>query len=122
MDIETAFDLLSHEARRAVVAVLCGTDSISRRRLTERVAGRLADPGAGLGDRPTDRTDRYRIRIALHHNHLPRLADAGAIEYDDERVLTTSEFEDLVSYVKPVEPNLPTTPAELGERLARFYA
>lgn len=28
-------------------------------------------------------THRESVRIALHHNHLPRLADAALIDYDD---------------------------------------
>ncbi len=38
----------------------------------------LDDLAAAVGG--SDSTDRRRIR--LHHVHLPKLADAGAIEYD----------------------------------------
>lgn len=85
MDIETAFDLSSHEHRRAIVAILDETSPISRNRLTERVADRLDDSQSGQTRIHSARTTRCRIRIALHHNHLPRLAEAGVVEYDDER-------------------------------------
>lgn len=38
-----------------------------------------AEPGA-TDSTSTDR--RERVRLDLHHNHLPRLADAGLIDYD----------------------------------------
>lgn len=38
------------------------------------------------GDSPgTDPPPRKELWIALYHTHLPRLADAGVLEYDDRR-------------------------------------
>lgn len=85
MDIETTFDLLSSEVRRDIVAALHETRSIRRPDLTAT----LAD---GDGE-----TARRRLRIALHHRHLPRLADAGVIEYDGETVTATSRLEQLAN-------------------------
>lgn len=45
------------------------------------------------------RTNSRRIRIALHHNHLPKLADAGVITYDDETVTATDALEAVTGRV-----------------------
>lgn len=72
MDFDTAFDLLSNDCRRTIVAVLAETDAATRDQLTTRLLAR------GVGPDGTDRQrNRRRLRIALHHNHLPRLAEAG---------------------------------------------
>lgn len=87
MNIETTFDLLRSPVRRDVIAILHETNSIARDRLTARVAG----PRDGDGSED----DRRRTRVALHHNHLPRLADAGLITYDEETVTATNRLESV---------------------------
>lgn len=76
-----AVDALADERRRAVLAVLaeCGrplrVDELARR-VAADWGGRQAD------DVPDDVRDR--VATALHHVHLSRLRDAGAVEYDPE--------------------------------------
>lgn len=48
--------------------------------LVDRVADRVRDEDS---KRETDE-HRQRVRIALHHAHLPKLEAAGMIEYTDE--------------------------------------
>lgn len=80
---ETTFDVLSSPVRREIITTLSESGSVARDQLTETLA--RAD-GA-------DQDARRRIRIALHHNHLPRLADAGLVVYDDEAVTATNRLE-----------------------------
>lgn len=88
MDIETTFDLLSSSVRRAIVRVLRESNSVTRERLTARLAGSEANDDDSVAE-------RRRIRIALHHNHLPKLAEAGLITYDDETVTATAKLEQV---------------------------
>jgi hypothetical protein len=94
MDLETAFDLLSNDCRRAIVAVLAGTDGVTREELTARLLA------CGIGpDEGNPQRTRRRLRIALHHNHLPRLVDAGAVEYDGQTVVPTPELDALADHL-----------------------
>lgn len=71
------FGLLADHRRRSVLRCLAareGSEPIGIGTLTDRVST----------EGTTDDTDE-RIRIQLHHNHLPRLADHGIIEYDPAR-------------------------------------
>lgn len=71
-------DLLSNRCRRDVLSYLQRTDDdvVELAELVERVQRRDVD-------RATDEDDA--IRIALHHVHLPELADGGLIDYETER-------------------------------------
>lgn len=82
-----AFDLLADHRRRAVLRHLDEFDSpVSLETLAEHVtleeegheSGAIADWGDALLG-----THR-RVRISLRHVHLPKLADADAIEFDYE--------------------------------------
>lgn len=48
---------------------------------------RLADDiaGAESGESPPPRRVRDSVYVSLHQTHLPKLDDAGAIEYDEDR-------------------------------------
>jgi hypothetical protein len=95
MDIETTFDMLSSSVRRTIIAVLHETDSIERQQLTATLA-LLETEG---GDEDLVRQTRRRLRVSLHHNHLPRLADGDLITYDDETVSATSELDEIAQDV-----------------------
>lgn len=80
--LDRTFDLLANRRRRYVLYSLNETDGdvMALDELTEQVVTweRRWD---GQGDR--DRDDhREEVRVTLHHNHLPRLVDAGLIDYD----------------------------------------
>lgn len=85
---ETTFDLLSSSVRQEIIVTLHESESIEWDRLTETLA--TAD---------ADEDDRRRIRIALHHNHLPRLAEAGLVVYDDETVAPTNRLEAVANKI-----------------------
>lgn len=69
-EIDTVFELLADSTRRQTCLYLMHSDAnvVTVDDLVEI----LAD----------DDTDRDRLAIDLHHRHLPKLADAGIIEYD----------------------------------------
>lgn len=97
MDIETTFDILSSPVRRTIIAVLHESDPIDRRQLTATLVGLEIDADAGDEDALADA--RRRIRVGLHHNHLPRLADGDLISYDDETVTATAELDEIAQAV-----------------------
>lgn len=70
----------------------------------QHVAGALADAGDGIerlddvvdavGERFDD-TDEDELRAALHHVHLPKLDDAGLVDYDPDGHVVEPEGEKL---------------------------
>lgn len=89
------FDALADERRRAVLDALSAAEQpVDVHRLAERVAARERR-GDDAGRPPRDAV--RRALVSLHHAHLPKLADAGLVEYDaDARVVrTVGELPDL---------------------------
>ena len=91
----TVFDVLGDPQRSEAVRVLQehGTpiplDRLARLVEDDAPPGSAADRAAG---------DGRQSRTALHHAHLPKLDDAGVIEYDpDDRVVTELDEERLRS-------------------------
>jgi hypothetical protein len=87
-------DLIAHERRRAVVRRLIEADD-GRASVAELVPETGGEPG------PTERD--IRVRIELHHHHLPKLERAGVVEYDprngDVRYRPDPRLERLVRFV-----------------------
>lgn len=72
MNASEELELLSGRSRRFVLKQLAENDGVFT---LDALAERLAD---GCTD-----TTIERARIALYHYHLPKLADRGAIEFDE---------------------------------------
>jgi hypothetical protein len=70
--LDTVFDLLSARPRRVALYRLADGRTATVEDLVDTVA-----------DGDADEDDRRRVRVALEHVHLPRLADAGAVSVDD---------------------------------------
>lgn len=73
---------MANERRRAILEVLTSEPdrTIEYDALVERVAERVRDDDAdGVPDE-----HRKRVRIALHHTHLPKLAAARMVDYGAE--------------------------------------
>jgi hypothetical protein len=70
--------MLRHEQRRAIITYFDQetTDRSSVDDLVEYIVS--SDSRSGT----TSAEHHERVRIGLLHNHLPRLADAGVLEYD----------------------------------------
>ncbi|WP_231188993.1 hypothetical protein [Haladaptatus sp. DYF46] len=75
---EQVVGLLGHEQRRAIITYFDQktTDRASVDDLVEYIVS------SGLKRKNPSAEHRERVRIGLFHNHLPRLADAGVLEYD----------------------------------------
>jgi len=69
------FDALSHARRRAVLSYLHDADGdvVALSELVDWVTAREADR---KGDQ------REVVAVTLHHNHLPKLAVSGLIDYE----------------------------------------
>jgi hypothetical protein len=94
-DPSEVFDLLKPERRQAVVDVLASVEKgpISVSNLAEEVAA------IEYACTPTELSSqqRKRVYIALSQVHLPRLAEAEIVSYDDDRKLVDkgSRFREL---------------------------
>lgn len=76
--LDACCDVLSDQRRRYLCAHLLksGEGVYSLDELVERVRERGRDDASEL------EKHRQRIRLELHHWHLPKLADTGLINYD----------------------------------------
>lgn len=71
-------DLLAEKQRRLVLDIISGiTSPIELEELSVRVAS--FESGTLTKDDAVE-----RVAISLHHIHLPRLADVGVLDYDQE--------------------------------------
>lgn len=71
LSVDTALDILASARRREVLRYLF--DEADRPRERSELVDKMADEAAA---------DPASLEAALAHHHLPRLADAGVIEYD----------------------------------------
>jgi len=79
LSLNGVFDLLADDRRRYVWEYLSGRSGnrIPLDELTDQVSSDESAVGT------TASVDARRaIRVSLHHVHLPKLADAGLLEYD----------------------------------------
>lgn len=95
--LDVIFDLLTNQRRRYALACLTDhTQAIALADLAEDVAVRENECSITEISKETVRT----IYTSLYHTHLPKLLDAGAVEYDQVRDLVRlSETADLVERV-----------------------
>ena len=91
--------LLAVERRRLVLDILTGTTStVELDNLATMIAKR--EDGSDAADKDTIE----RVTIELHHNHLPRLDDAGLVSYDpdsytvDPTKLRDYQLEDYITF------------------------
>lgn len=82
VSLDGLLSVLSTEARRVILTSLirAPNQTLEYETLVDCVADRVRGDRAG----PMIDDHRQRIRIALHHNHLPRLKDVGLVEYDTD--------------------------------------
>ncbi|MFB6302108.1 MAG: ArsR family transcriptional regulator [Haloferacaceae archaeon] len=91
--LDLVFGILQNERRRRVLRYLQEHESTTQGELAEHVAAIENDvPRKSLTS-----TQRKRVYVSLYQSHLPKLRDAGAVEYDAdrgtvERVPETDEF------------------------------
>lgn len=87
---DSAFEVLAHRDRRVILSQLVQHGNhIDFDRLVELIG----DTGP---DTPTGARDTERTRIDVHHVHLPKLANAGLIEYLADRGEVTYQPNQLI--------------------------
>jgi len=79
---DTILSAVADEHRRAILDALdtAPDNTLEYDALVERVADRIRDEDA---ERVSDE-HRQRVRIALHHTHLPKLDEARIIDYEGD--------------------------------------
>ncbi|WP_266082905.1 DUF7344 domain-containing protein [Haladaptatus caseinilyticus] len=86
---DTLFTLLANQQRRSILSHLTTMQgmTISHQALVDVLTHSLA-------------VSRERLRLNLHHRHLPKLADCNLVEYDSEeetiRYQSSDRLEDLL--------------------------
>ncbi|WP_458210858.1 DUF7344 domain-containing protein [Haladaptatus sp. NG-SE-30] len=102
---DTILSAVANEHRRATLNAL---DNASEKTLeydvlVDRVADRVRDEDANL----ESAEHRQRVRIALHHTHLPKLDEARIIDYEAETghvQFVGGELErDLLTLIQPYD-------------------
>ena len=97
---DDVFDLLSNERRRRVLQQLRTVDEpLTVTELAELVAATENDVS------PEELTDkqRKRVYVSLYQTHVPRLADAGVVDYDEAEstAILTDRGVALTEYFAP---------------------
>ncbi|MFC6765973.1 DUF7344 domain-containing protein [Natrinema soli] len=82
--LDVVFDLLADQRRRYVLACLIDhTEAIGLADLAADVAGRENKEAVTKPPKEKVRT----IHTSLYHIHIPKLVEAGVVEYDQDRDL-----------------------------------
>lgn len=101
------FRLLRNERRRTVLRHLRREGgTVHVRDLAEQAAAREHDTPV----RALTSAERERVSVSLYHSHLPKLDDAGVVEYDRDRdvVERTPLADRLDRYLSPVDADAAT--------------
>jgi hypothetical protein len=82
LSLDQVYELLKNERRRLVLDHLDGVEgSVSMSDLSEAVAAR--ENGKPVAEISSD--ERKRVYVGLHQCHLPKMDEAGVIEFDKDR-------------------------------------
>ncbi len=96
---------VANEHRRAILNSLndASEKTLDDETLIDRVEGEVRDEDT---ERVSDE-HRQRVRIALHHTHLPKLQEARMIDYEDEtghvQFVGDELVEDLLTLLEPYD-------------------
>lgn len=101
IDFDTVLDLCRDKHRRITLAVLADQQqSLSLTDLTKAIVKHNHDtPLTEVSDETVT-----RIRITLYHIHIPKLVEAGLVEYDSQRQLVepTMQFDQIEPLLSPI--------------------
>ena len=98
LSMNAMLEILAHHHRREILRVLVGSadDSATVDELTNRIA-RVEAERTGL------QPGHDQIEMEFHHVHLPKLTDAGLVEYDARstavRYRSHDRLEELLEYL-----------------------
>lgn len=80
--------LIADARNRAILTIL---HEVARPLSTAELVNHLSEHDELAGDVSDENDDREALYIALHHNHLPKLDEAGLIDYDPAENVVTAE-------------------------------
>jgi hypothetical protein len=91
---DVIFELLKNRRRREVLAYLLEADeTVTLGELAEQIAAWENDTEINA----LNSDQRKRVYVALYQTHLPKMDDAGIVEYDQDRgLITLSDNADLL--------------------------
>ena len=95
------FEVLAVRRRRIVLSVLA-------EREPPIDVGTLGQAVAERERSAPDEQTVHHVRMSLHHAHLPKLADAGLVEYDWERCVVEEAVDELDSLLGSVDAVTPS--------------
>ncbi|MWV65470.1 hypothetical protein GRS48_11675 [Halorubrum sp. JWXQ-INN 858] len=101
---DTAFDLLSNTRRRFVLRRLQGVpEGIELKELANELAAREN----GVEPDALSSQQRKRTYVSLYQTHIPKLAEAGVVDYDADTgvVSSTDRVDHLARYFESEEPS-----------------
>jgi hypothetical protein len=85
LSLDETFELLAHERRRRVITCLREHGTLTLADLADEIAEREHD--APISKIPKE--DVLHVYSSLWHTHVPKLAEAGVVEYDQDRDLVS---------------------------------
>lgn len=89
--LERIFDVLSDPRRRALLHALREVETTTLETVADELVG--AERNHPIGIEQTENAER--LEMALHHTHLPKMAEAGVIIYDPQtRTIGTTSATD----------------------------
>lgn len=97
---DVVLSALGHEYRRSIFRLLSSTDgeTMGITALIDQIAART------WSEERSDEEHRRRIRIAVHHIHLPKLESQGLIRYDSEtkqvRGISSALIQELIAVIE----------------------
>lgn len=94
--VDAVFDVLSNQRRRYALSCLVdNAQSMALADLAEDVAARESE-----GTRTeTSEEEIQAVATSLYHAHIPKLVNAGAVEYDDSDLVQISKSTDLIERI-----------------------
>jgi DNA-binding transcriptional ArsR family regulator len=118
---DVIFDLLTSPRRRTAI---CYLQSVGGEATRGELAEQLAATELGLEPAEVSAQQRKRLYISLYQVHLPRLADAGVIVYDEDRgtIELTDQANQLIPYIllDPTEDGDAESTESLSNRLQNY--
>jgi hypothetical protein len=103
LTVDDVFHLLQDGRRRNVLRCLQGEDGAVR---VVDVAERVAAWECDTTVRALPPEERERVYVSLYHSHLPKLDDAGVVEYDE-----SAETVERTPLADRLDPHLPSVDA-----------
>ncbi|WP_425498616.1 DUF7344 domain-containing protein [Natrinema salinisoli] len=99
LSVDTCLELLANRQRRVLLRFFCDSNR-DRASIDELVTEIIDEEAAATGERP----GHDSVSATVHHVHLPKLTDAGVLEYDthnlEVRYCGDPRIEELYQTVK----------------------